>query len=539
MDLERAPRALLQSFEACKRVHARAHRPSYLAIELLTAQKRPYLHALFAFTAWSDRLADEGEAAQRPQAIARWRAETMAELRDKRSGHSLRRAFVHTVSTWDLDVRLIDEFLAACEKDSSQPTRFATFAELRGFLRGVSGTVAELTTPLLEPLDAGAAELMSVLGEAFQMADNLSDLAVDLPRGRCYLPRCDLDRFGLTVDDLVGGRSRAHDALIGFEVRRARGLLAEGEDIVAMLHPSSQPFISAMVRGLGLWFDEIARRKSQLFVEQLQVPLPDSLLDVEIPQPRRRRRSGLVDRFRRIPKTAVPRHVAVIMDGNRRWAAARGKSAVDGHAAGEAALDQLLKNAMRYGIQYLTVYAFSTENWSRPRDEVASLFDLLADAVSRLTQRVHKDGVRIRWCGRRDRIPVLLREKIEHAEQLTAANTRLTLTVCLDYGGRDEIVKAAATLAADAVAGRIDPAAVDESGFARYLHAPDLPDVDLLIRTSGEQRTSNFLPWHVAYAEMVFDDVLWPDFDDSHLRRAISTYASRQRRFGGTRKETR
>ncbi|WP_017597108.1 polyprenyl diphosphate synthase [Nocardiopsis lucentensis] len=547
---------LRRSFEVCRRVHARRHGSSYATFALLPAQKRPYLHALAAFAGSVDDLADEGPEANRPGAVARWRDTTFRELDTAHSTHSLRRAFVHTVRMWGLDTGLLADHFSALEKDCGGRPDFATFGELREFLLGISGTWAEMAAPLLEPVDGQAPRLMSLVGEVFQMADVLSDLAIDLDRGRCYLPRRDLERFGLTAESLWRrSPGRPHTELIGFEVGRARDLLAEGARAGESVHPSSRPFVSAMTNGLGLWLDEIEHRGGALLRTPLEPPsLPaprqggpsSSLLsslfglsDPPGPAVRSRPRPSPLGGPRRgrvpgapVTPKAPPRHVAVIMDGNRRWAAERGRPAVDGHGAGEPALLRSVDAAIECGVGYLTVFMFSTENWSRSREEVTALFDLLSGRIGAFTEHLHGRGVRVRWYGRRDQVRPRLRDETERSETLTADNTRLTLTICLDYGGRQELADAAARAAADAVAGRIDPADLTQDGFARYLYDPELPDVDLLLRTSGEQRTSNFLPWHTAYAEIVFDDVLWPDFEGAHLRRAIDAYTGRRRRFG-------
>ncbi len=234
-----------------------------------------------------------------------------------------------------------------------------------------------------------------------------------------------------------------------------------------------------------------------------------------------------------IPVEFLPRHIAIVMDGNGRWAKERGLPRNAGHAAGEFALLDVMHGAIELGIPWVSVYAFSTENWRRSPDEVRYLMGFNRDVVRRRRTELHELGVRIRWAGRRPRLWKSVISELEDAEALTARNDRLTMTMCVNYGGRAEIADAAAALAADARAGRVNPAKVTEKTFARYLDEPDMPDVDLFIRTSGEQRTSNFLLWQSAYAEMVFLPELWPDIDRRHLWRAIQTYAGRDRRYGG------
>ncbi len=233
-----------------------------------------------------------------------------------------------------------------------------------------------------------------------------------------------------------------------------------------------------------------------------------------------------------VPPALVPRHVAVVMDGNGRWAKQRGLPRTAGHEAGEAALFDLVEGAIEVGVRYVSAFAFSTENWRRSPDEVRFLMGFNRDVIRRRRDEMHAMGVRVRWAGRRPRLWKSVIDELEQAERLTAGNTVLTLTMCVNYGGRAEIADAAARIAADARAGRLDPDKVDEKAFARYLDEPQLPDVDLFLRSSGEQRISNFMLWQSAYAELVFLDVLWPDVDRRTLWRAIEVYAARDRRYG-------
>jgi undecaprenyl diphosphate synthase len=217
------------------------------------------------------------------------------------------------------------------------------------------------------------------------------------------------------------------------------------------------------------------------------------------------------------------------MDGNGRWAESRGLPVAEGHRAGTKALRRTVEAAIDLGIESLTVYAFSTENWARPPDEVDALMEIFHETIDRELPDLCKQGVRTRFIGRRDRAPDELRRRMDELETETAANSRLELWIAFDYGGRAEIVDAARRLVEDGVAAE----AVDEEALGRRLYAPELPDPDLLIRTSGELRVSNFLLWQLAYAELVFVDTLWPDFGDEDLRTALDQYARRRRRFGG------
>jgi undecaprenyl diphosphate synthase len=228
-----------------------------------------------------------------------------------------------------------------------------------------------------------------------------------------------------------------------------------------------------------------------------------------------------------------PKHVAIVMDGNGRWAQRRGLKRTEGHAAGEAALFDTVEGALEIGLEWLTVYAFSTENWRRPLDEVRFLMGFNERLLVARRDELNGKGVRVRFIGRRGgRVPRRVRKRIEETEALTARNRRLTLTFAFNYGGRAELVDAVRDIAAAAADGRLDPARIDERTLQRHLYAPDMPDPDLLVRTSGEHRISNYLLWQLAYSELDFTDVLWPDFRRKHLFRAIDEFHQRERRFG-------
>ncbi len=229
----------------------------------------------------------------------------------------------------------------------------------------------------------------------------------------------------------------------------------------------------------------------------------------------------------------VPKHVAIVMDGNGRWANARGLPRIEGHKAGELSLIDVVAGAVEMGITHVSAYAFSTENWKRSPEEVRFLMAFNKEVLRRRRDEMNAWGVRIRWAGRRPRLWRSVIAELEDAERLTAGNSVCTLTMCVNYGGRAEIADAARAIAIEVAAGRLDPRRVDERTVARFLDEPDMPDVDLFLRTSGEQRTSNFLLWQSAYAELVFLDEPWPDVDRRHLWRAVETYARRDRRYGG------
>jgi len=228
----------------------------------------------------------------------------------------------------------------------------------------------------------------------------------------------------------------------------------------------------------------------------------------------------------------VPAHIAIIMDGNGRWASARGLPRVAGHRAGAQAVRRTIEAAVQAGVSWLTLYAFSSENWRRPPDEVLELTGLLRHYIRQELNELAKQGVRVRVIGDRGRFDTETRAELDRAEVVTRGNTRLNLNVALSYGARDEIVAAARAAAEAAATGTLDPATLDEARFGRLLFTAGMPDPDLVIRTSGEHRLSNFLLWQSAYAELVFLEVLWPDFGAAELQGALAEYARRERRFG-------
>ncbi|BCO35427.1 decaprenyl diphosphate synthase [Mycobacterium heckeshornense] len=233
-----------------------------------------------------------------------------------------------------------------------------------------------------------------------------------------------------------------------------------------------------------------------------------------------------------IPAAQLPTHVAIVMDGNGRWATRRGLPRVEGHKMGEAVVIDIACGAIELGIKWLSLFAFSTENWKRPADEVRFLMGFNRDVVRRRRESLNTMGVRIRWVGSRPRLWRSVIKELEIAEQMTADNDVITVNYCVNYGGRAEITEAARGIAREAAAGKLNPDRITEATIARHLHRPDIPDVDLLLRTSGEQRSSNFMLWQAAYAEYVFSDKLWPDYDRRDLWAACQEYASRHRRFG-------
>ena len=231
-------------------------------------------------------------------------------------------------------------------------------------------------------------------------------------------------------------------------------------------------------------------------------------------------------------KIEIPNHIAVVMDGNGRWAKERGLPRTAGHEAGEKVLFQLVEAAMEFGVKEMSAYAFSTENWKRTPEEVKFLMGYSRESLRNRRDRLNEIGVRIRWVGRPQRLWKSVIQELEEAEELTKKNKKFTLNMCVNYGGRAEIIDAAAELVRDVKRGKVKADSITEKTFEKYLYSPQMSDVDLFLRSSGEQRTSNFLPWQATYAEFVFMNVLWPDMTPKLLWKAIEEYSERDRRFG-------
>ena len=232
----------------------------------------------------------------------------------------------------------------------------------------------------------------------------------------------------------------------------------------------------------------------------------------------------------------IPRHTAIIMDGNGRWATEKGLPRSAGHKAGAERISSLLQAAKKFSIPYITVYAFSTENWKRPQDEVDALMKLLDHFLSNYTEKLMQENVRLFIIGKTGELSKSLQQKIADVTEKTKNNDSLTFTIALNYGGRSEIADAARKIAVDVKNGKLSPEQIDESLFNAYLYQPSLPDVDLLVRTGGELRISNFLLWQISYAEIYVTDTYWPDFDDNALEAAVNAYNHRDRRLGGLNK---
>jgi undecaprenyl diphosphate synthase len=526
----------------------------------------------------------------RAERLEAWISAFEADLRDGRGTDPVRQALIHTMLTWNLPPGFLHAQFEELRQDV-EGKQFATWKEWRRNSRLVVVPFALRAASLLlraaglsgepEAIAAGvpeAAVAWQTAADAVYLTDSLVDLSEDLGRDHVPLPQEALDEAGVRRVDLLARRATpAFEDMVRRLAGRARTWL-DRTPLPRVLHPAvSIAFDTytdlyrlrlkaaadapaallhrrpALPRGARLRLLLPARAKAALawglFPFPIQPgPLPDPV-PVGAPEQLGRaeevrrlaaQRSPIVPpaphpsgaRPPRLPPEAMPRHVAIIMDGNGRWATSRNLPRSDGHRAGGTALVDVVHGALEIGLTHLTVYAFSTENWKRPADELHALMDEIPEGLRRLANETEPLDVRVRWAGVRGRLPADAIEALADAERATRDHTGLTLTLCVNYGGRAEIATAAGKLARDAVAGRIDPGSVSEHAFARYLHVPELPDVDLLLRTGGDQRTSNFLPWQATYAELLFLDTPWPDVDRRDLWHAMEQYARRTRRYG-------
>ncbi|MFD5271811.1 polyprenyl diphosphate synthase [Streptomyces sp. NPDC058335] len=586
---------LRRGYEACRRATQATGEIEYAVSLLLPPPLRIATWALYGAVRAVDDLADAAEScagtkAERSERLEAWISAFDADLRDGRSTDPVRHALIHTILTWNLPPGFLHTLFEELRQDV-HGRQFATWQEWRRYnslintplvlragslLLRAAGLSAEPETIAAGVPDAALAWQTAV--DAIYLTDALVDLSDDLGRGHVPLPQEALDEAGVLRADLLARRSTpAFEELVRCLADRARTWL-DRIPLPPVLHPAVGIALGAYLglyrlrlkaaadgpaallhhrpalpRGARLRLLLPARAKAALawglFPFPVQpCPLPQSapadtsegLGWAEEVRSLARQRRPIVPptphpsgaRPPQLPAGAVPRHVAIVMDGNGRWATARGLPRTDGHRAGAETLIDVVHGALEIGLNHLTVYAFSTENWKRPADELQALMYEIPQFLRRLTDGAETLDVRVRWAGARSRLPADVIETLVEAERSTRDRTGLTLTMCVNYGGRAEITAAATKLAQEAVAGRIDPGSVSEHAFARHLHVPELPDVDLLLRTGGDQRTSNFLPWQATYAELLFLGTPWPEVDRRDLWHAIEQYARRTRRYG-------
>ncbi|HEY7265755.1 MAG TPA: polyprenyl diphosphate synthase [Trebonia sp.] len=559
------------AYRWCRRTVRERDPAIYALTALMPRMLWPGCWALWAALATVDDIADSRtrHPEERAVELQTWVSTLDAELATGTSTDMVRRALVDTIVRWGLDVADLRASFQIIAGDL-HPAPLITWEDWRARSRGTDSAWARQILALLERagVDMSFAlrdgEAIARFLDGVQLTDNLVDLAEDLGQRPLTIPAEVLDRFPGAAEDLPQRRwTMPVQGVLAHLVSMARhwvdqpglgvgwhpgpAILLETTSRVFMarldavaaagpglLHASPEPgritrwrlFAPARVRIALAW------KLTTLSGPPEARPLPAPLAPAGPPPgqvlPPRLRADGV--RAPRIAADRMPRHVAIIMDGNGRWAQQRGLPRPEGHRAGIEVVHDVVHGALEIGLSHLTLYAFSTENWKRDPGEVTRLFAMLGEELRSTPYLDH--GVRLRWLGHPDRLPTELVQILQRNETASRDQQTLTLTLCLNYGGRAEILYGAAAVARSVLAGDLDPERITEGEFARHLPLPDLPDVDLLWRTGAEQRTSNFLPWHSTYAELVFTASLWPDVDRRDLWDAVAEYARRRRRYG-------
>ncbi|WP_455567796.1 polyprenyl diphosphate synthase [Streptomyces caelestis] len=565
--------ALRAAYGLCRRRTREQDPAEYALIQLVPAALRPACWALWAAANALDDLGDDrtAPAAVRAARVEEWITALHRELPTGTSPDPIRHALVDTAARWRLDLSELRGAMVQVQ-DDTHGRHFADWAAWRTWGRenllpwfGQVRTLFDRAgVPVALRLDTR--ETYEEFLDGVRLTDILTDLSADLAQGDLLLPDEALRRHPGAADDLANRRwSPAVAALVTQLTGLARQWVTQ-DGLSRGMHPGPATVLHTMAALLCAQLDAIGsagpallrrpprptlRARARILAPaRARAALAWSLTPLTVPpaQPAGHGSPPPADRtaptrtFRPppphpgghrppdIPPDRLPAHVAVIMDGNGRWAQQRGLPRHEGHRAGAAAVREVVHGALEIGLRHLTLYTFSTENWHRDPQEVDAILDLLRSEV--VDDPFRDLDVRLRWHGRTGRLPPDLADVLQLRERGTRSRTGLTLTMCIDYGGRDELTRTAAALARRARAGHLDPDLIGEEDFARHLPHPDMPDVDLLWRTGNEQRTSNFLPWHTAYAELHFTPGLWPDTDRRHLWQAITAYTHRQRRHG-------
>ncbi|WP_318216487.1 polyprenyl diphosphate synthase [Streptomyces sp. SCL15-6] len=573
---------VIAGYEICRRLMHRSGPVEAALPKLFPTRLRPVLWAMYGYGRYLDNISDTQQLDQqdRFERVSRFSELLEADLRRGHSEDPLRSAIVHAVWAWDLPSDGVGATNAVYRQDAKGTTTLATWDDWLAYWRtltfpfGVRRLMTLLTAPGLT-FTSGDAQALRVWTDALNLLDVLRDLREDAAEGLVKLPATVLDEYGIVTEDLAQGRAGGRYAdMVHAMTAQARQWL-EQTATAGTGHPPMAAALRTIADLHRLELDRIDQKPHALLTGRIRahpvrfhftlargrlrvsrawrhhtltrtrtagrtssaaIPLPRSAesgptapatppLLPPVPHP-----SGA--RPPRLPAHLLPRHVAVIMDGNGRWATHRGRPRTAGHEAGQTAVREAVYGALEIGLPCLSLYALSTENWTRPTAEIEAILHLFQASLDRETEEVWQRDVRLRWSGTPDGLPPDLVRSLRRTEHATRDRTALTLNMCVNYGGRDELTQAARVLARQVAAGTMDPDAITPRHLAAHLHQPDLPEVDLLIRTGGEMRTSNFLPWQATYAELVFLDTLWPDVDRTHLWQAIDAYTRRDRRFG-------
>ena len=559
------------AYRWCRR-RVRERDPAVYALTALMPRMLwPGCWALWAALAAVDDIADSGAGrpAERAAGVRAWVSALDAELAAGTSADLARRALADTIARWGLDVADLRASFGVLAGDA-HPAPLLTWDDWRARSRGMDSAWARQILVLLDRagVDMSAAvrhgEAISRFLDGVQLVDDLADLPGDLGARPLAIPAEVLDRFPGAAEDLPRRRWTMPVQGVLAHLAGVARRWVDQPGLGAGWHPGPAILLAATSRVFLARLDAIAAagpgvlyaapepgritRWRLLAPARIKIAVAWKLTTLSGPPaarplpappgpagppggqvlPPRLRADGV--RAPRIAAGRIPRHVAIIMDGNGRWAEQRGLPRPDGHRAGIEAVHDVVHGALEIGLSHLTLYAFSTENWKRDAGEVTRLFAMLGEELR--TAPYLDYGVRLRWLGYPGRLPRELVQTLRRNETASRDQHTLTLTLCVNYGGRAEILHGAAAVARSVLAGDLDPGQITEREFARRLPLPDLPDVDLLWRTGAEQRTSNFLPWHSTYAELLFTTSLWPDVDRRHLWDAVTEYARRRRRYG-------
>ncbi|MFE2068167.1 polyprenyl diphosphate synthase [Streptomyces sp. NPDC059467] len=569
---------LREAYRVCWRLTRQRYPHLWDCMRVMPAEVRLGLSALAATFMTIDDLTDDGpeSAEERVRRASAWITALEGDVERGDSTDPVRKAMVHLAHTLDFPVDVLRPLSERMTRDVERTTP-RTWQEWAQYQRRIHGPCLAamdlVATRLGAPLtiSAGHAEAMVDMMLGLQLVDDLTDLAEDLENDYVKLPLEALDACGLATRDLLERRwTPAVAQLVRSATERARAWLHPDEPAISWTFTSA--VLMGAFRSIALvQLGQVEEAGAAILAKPLTLPYPVRqriLLStrakaavawklspftrgaLSAPAPREHRAAAdLLGRQPAAPTPvlpppphpsgarppalgpeALPRHVAIVMDGNGRWAADRALPRAQGHRAGAEALRDVVHGALEIGLPHLTVYTFSTENWNRSPAEVEAILDVVRDNIA--DQKLFDLDLRFRWSGVPGGLPKDLVEGLQERERTTRHRTNLTFTVCINYGGRSELAQAAQSIAQAAVDGRINPVRINQHTLAGHLPIPDLPDVDLLWRTGGEQRTSNFLPWHSTYAELHFTPTYWPDTDRRDLWHAIATYTQRQRRYG-------
>ncbi|MDR3079857.1 MAG: di-trans,poly-cis-decaprenylcistransferase [Streptomyces sp.] len=565
---------LRSAYRLCRDVTRRQDPEAYVLLRMLPAVLQPACWAVWAALSVVDDLIDSRDVppAERVARAERWIAALEADSLSGASADPVRHALIDSAAQWHLDLSDLRDGMRV-SLDDVHHGHFDDWAQWRAWSRGhvvptfdlLRKLLGRAGVPVVLRLDQQAGYEQVLDGS--RLVDTLTDLATDLRGDGLLLPLEVLEQFPGAESDLRDGRWTAAAAALIAELTGIARRWVGQPGLTHSMHPGPAVVVDAMTAIMLAQLDAVeaagpdllrsaprpapmtrvrilapARIRSALAwrLTPMAVPSARRPSTATLPRPVARPvgpavfkpppRHATDCRPPRIQHEAMPAHVAIVMDGNGRWAEHRGLPRSDGHRAGLAAVHEIVYGALEIGLPHLTVYGFSTENWRRDTEEVAGLMDMLRTALDGDTFR--DLDVRMRWSGQPEKLPVDLVESLRHMEFNTRARTGLTFTLCFNYGGRDEITRAAAALARAARAGQVEPDLISEDDITRHLPISDMPSVDLLWRTGGEQRTSNFLPWQSTYAELYFTDDSWPDVDRRDLWQAIIEYGNRRRRYG-------